>query len=119
MYRLRSTPSPSQMSRRLFLTAAGAVSLGAALTACGDSGGGSSASASPVSSPYAVTAVAGPSPWTSGCDRCLHHGERSGFSSGPQGVVRSRPQSASGRSASLRRLPSSVSEYSTRGGTSS
>ena len=34
-----------------------------------------------------------------------------------QRVGRSRPQAASGWSASLRRLPSSVSEYSTRGGT--
>ncbi len=39
-----STPSRSQMSRRLFLTAAGAVSLGAALSACGGSDDGASAS---------------------------------------------------------------------------
>ncbi|MFC8195582.1 ABC transporter substrate-binding protein [Streptomyces sp. NPDC057298] len=45
-----SSSSPSPMSRRLFLTATGAVSLGAALTACGggDSGGSSDA-AEPVS----------------------------------------------------------------------
>lgn len=46
MHRTDSTPSQSQMSRRLLLTAAGAVSLGAALTACGGGGGGSSASSS-------------------------------------------------------------------------
>ncbi|MER7728098.1 extracellular solute-binding protein [Streptomyces sp. NPDC096323] len=38
------TPSPSALNRRLFLTTTGALSLGAALTACG--GGGSSASSS-------------------------------------------------------------------------
>lgn len=50
MRRISSTPSPSQMSRRLFLTAAGAVSLGAALSACGSGDSGSSSgSAKPVS----------------------------------------------------------------------
>ncbi|MCZ0984627.1 ABC transporter substrate-binding protein [Streptomyces diastatochromogenes] len=51
MRRSSSTPSPSRMSRRLFLTATGAVSLGAALSACGGGsgdGGGSSSSTKPV-----------------------------------------------------------------------
>ncbi|MFI9567594.1 ABC transporter substrate-binding protein [Streptomyces rishiriensis] len=39
----------SSMSRRLFLTTTGALSLGAALTACGGGSGGSPASAEPVS----------------------------------------------------------------------
>ncbi|KUM73203.1 ABC transporter substrate-binding protein [Streptomyces curacoi] len=45
-----SSPSTSSMSRRRFLTATGAVSLGAALSACSDDSGsgGSSASAKPV-----------------------------------------------------------------------
>ena len=43
------TSSPSPMSRRLFLATTGAVSLGAALTACGGGdSGGSSGSAKPV-----------------------------------------------------------------------
>lgn len=51
MRRSNSTPSQSQMSRRLLLTAAGAVSLGAALSACGggDGGGTASSSSKPVS----------------------------------------------------------------------
>ncbi|NUP38732.1 MAG: extracellular solute-binding protein, partial [Streptomyces sp.] len=50
MPRNTSVPSTSAMSRRLFLTATGALSLGAALTACGGSDSGSSAaSAKPVS----------------------------------------------------------------------
>jgi multiple sugar transport system substrate-binding protein len=42
----RSLPEPSPISRRLFLTAAGAVSLNAALAACGGSSGGSAGSTS-------------------------------------------------------------------------
>ena len=50
MPRNTSVPSTSAMSRRLFLTATGALSLGAALTACGGSDSGSSSgSAKPVS----------------------------------------------------------------------
>ncbi|WP_298558447.1 ABC transporter substrate-binding protein [Streptomyces luteogriseus] len=45
-----SSASPASLTRRGFLAATGAVSLGAALTSCGGSGsGGSSASAEPVS----------------------------------------------------------------------
>ncbi|GGW69953.1 extracellular solute-binding protein [Streptomyces galilaeus] len=43
-----SLPSPSRMSRRLFLTTTGALSLGAALTACGGDSGGSPAATEPV-----------------------------------------------------------------------
>ncbi|MFF6785177.1 extracellular solute-binding protein [Streptomyces sp. NPDC012510] len=42
------TASPSSMSRRLFLTTSGALSLGAALTACGGGDSGGSSSAEPV-----------------------------------------------------------------------
>lgn len=50
MHRFTSTPSRTQMSRRLFLTTTGALSLGAALTACGGGdSGGPAASAEPVS----------------------------------------------------------------------
>ncbi|GAB2745206.1 hypothetical protein GCM10027072_46590 [Streptomyces bullii] len=49
MSRFLTGSSPASLSRRGFLTATGAVSLGVALTACGGSGsGGSSASAKPV-----------------------------------------------------------------------
>ncbi|MEU6147499.1 extracellular solute-binding protein [Streptomyces sp. NPDC047081] len=50
MPRFLTGSSPASLSRRGFLTATGAASLGAALAACGGSGsGGSSASATPVS----------------------------------------------------------------------
>jgi len=50
MHRTKPNPGRSQLSRRLFLTAAGAVSLGSALAACGGSNSGTSgASAKPVS----------------------------------------------------------------------
>lgn len=56
MHRFTSTPSRTQMSRRLFLTTTGALSLGAALTACGGGdSGGPAASAEPVSRAEAFT----------------------------------------------------------------
>ncbi|WNM32911.1 extracellular solute-binding protein [Streptomyces sp. Li-HN-5-11] len=44
----RFVASPSPVSRRSFLASAGAVTLGAALTACGGSGGGSGSPSKPV-----------------------------------------------------------------------
>jgi len=63
----RSLPEPSPISRRLFLTAAGAVSLNAALAACGSSSGGtggSTASAAAVGQAEIDKAMATPTTLT-------------------------------------------------------